>query len=296
MVKIRPTKPIRKPAPRKPPAVVARERFIAKGPIRSPATKEDRLVQSPVFLLSSVRSGSTLLRMILDSHSMIHAPHETHFRRLLVSASTPPTKKAMAQFDLTEHDIEHLLWDRFLHRELALSGKSVIVEKTPSNVFAAGRLRKAWPESKFIFLLRHPVSIAQSWHEADPVKRPMDLSISHTLKFMNRVEAMRRRHDGPVLRYEELTADPEAAAQSLCAFLDVPYEPSMLEYGRHDHGEISKGIGDWRDKIRTGTIQPGRALPQSEDEIPEELREMCRLWGYLPAASVPEETTPVVTG
>ena len=41
--------------------------------------------------------------------------------------------------------------------------------------------------------------------------------------------------------------------------------------------------GDWRDKIRTGTIQPGRPLP-SADEVPRDLRAMSERWGY---AAVP---------
>ncbi len=50
-------------------------------PIRRPSDPRDRLVQRPCFLLSSVRSGSTLSRVILNSHSQIHSPHEMHFRR-----------------------------------------------------------------------------------------------------------------------------------------------------------------------------------------------------------------------
>ncbi|XDO64283.1 sulfotransferase [Streptomyces sp. RLB1-33] len=43
-----------------------------------------RLVDSPVFVLSSVRSGSTLLRVLLNSHSQIRAPHEMHLRTVHV--------------------------------------------------------------------------------------------------------------------------------------------------------------------------------------------------------------------
>ena len=40
---------------------------------------------------------------------------------------------------------EYLLWDRLLHRELAASGKSIIADKTPNNVFIVDRLREAGP-------------------------------------------------------------------------------------------------------------------------------------------------------
>jgi hypothetical protein len=54
----------------------------------------------------------------------------------------------------------------------------------------------------------------------------------------------------------------------------------MLNYGDQDHGGFVKGIGDWREKIRAGTVVAGRPLPAA-GEIPEELHEICRTWGYL---------------
>ena len=42
--------------------------------------KADRMVRAPVFVMCTLRSGSTLLRVLLNSHSRIHAPHEIHLR------------------------------------------------------------------------------------------------------------------------------------------------------------------------------------------------------------------------
>jgi hypothetical protein len=55
----------------------------------------------------------------------------------------------------------------------------------------------------------------------------------------------------------------------------------MITYGQQDHEKFAKGIGDWKDKIRTAGIQPGRPLPGPE-EIPEGLRCIARAWDYLP--------------
>ncbi|GAA4966955.1 hypothetical protein GCM10023334_088360 [Nonomuraea thailandensis] len=44
---------------------------------------------------------------------------------------------------------------------------------------------------------------------------------------------------------------------------------------------VDKGLGDGKDKIRSGTVQPCRELPRPE-EIPETLRSTCGRWGYLP--------------
>jgi hypothetical protein len=253
----------------------------AARPPADPAT--DRLLVAPVFLLSSPRSGSTLLRVVLDSHSRLHAPIETHIRRLAVRFTTRLSRTAMETLGHGVADVEHILWDRMLHRELLRSGKQTIVEKTPSNVFVADRFALAWPDARFVFLLRHPLAIARSWHDADPPRRPMNRAVQHTLKYMAALERARRDHPGLTVRYEDLTADPVAETRRICDFLDVPWEPGMIAYGQHHHhGDFRKGMGDWREKIHTGTIQPARPLPHP-DEVPRSLREICAHWEYLRA-------------
>ncbi|MEV4838157.1 sulfotransferase [Nonomuraea sp. NPDC049486] len=265
-----------RPAPRPAPETQRLPDDVVREPV-DPA--HDRLLREPVFLLSSVRSGSTLLRVILNSHSRIHSPIETHFRRMTVAFGTDPVRQAMRLLGHTHADVEHLVWDRLLHRELSRSGKPILVEKTPSNVFVWKRLRTCWPDARFIFLLRHPMSIVQSWHEADPVKRPMAEAVPRTLAYMNHLQEARTQVEGHTLRYEDLVAEPEGTLKDLCAFLGVSWEPGMLNYGDKDHGTFQKGVGDWRDKIKSGTVVAGRPLPPN-DELPPELEEICRLWDY----------------
>ncbi|MCG5218780.1 sulfotransferase family protein [Streptosporangium sp. KLBMP 9127] len=247
--------------------------------VRPPARPAvDRLVD-PVFLLSPVRSGSTLLRVILSAHSRIHAPHELHVRRLTVGFGTSLAEKAMEALGHNQADLEHLLWDRVLHRELVLSGKEIIVDKTPANAFAYKRIAACWPQARYVFLLRHPVSIAQSWQEASPDRRDMASAVTDALRYMKAVQRARKALTGLTVRYEDLTADPETETRRICDFLGVPWEAGMLDYGGRD--EYRKGLGDWKDKIRSGAVQPGRALP-SADEVPDALKDICKSWGYLP--------------
>ncbi|WP_405960094.1 sulfotransferase [Streptomyces sp. NBC_00024] len=239
----------------------------------------DRLLRQPVFIMSPVRSGSTLLRMLLNAHSRLHSPHELHIRRLEVGYGSKLSQKAMSALDLERGDLEHLLWDRVMHRELVRSGKDFVVEKTPSNAFVYERIRDCWPDARFVFLLRHPVSIAQSWHEGDPDKRSYDEAAADALRYMKAVDRARKGLTGHTVRYEDITADPEKEMRRLCDFLDLDFEPAMLDYGKKDDAQVVKGLGDWRDKIKTGRVQSGRALP-AEDDIPELLGPMCRAWGY----------------
>jgi hypothetical protein len=226
-----------------------------------------------------VRSGSTLLRAILNAHSALHAPHELHVRRLRVDFGTSLAQKAMAALGHNQADLEHLLWDRVLHRELHRSGKRFIVDKTPANAFAYERISTCWPDARFIFLLRHPASIATSWHEASPDKRTPEEAALDALRYMKAVQRAKAALPGLTVRYEDLSADPEKVTREICEFLGLDWESQMLSYG--EQTVIQKGLGDWRDKIRSGTVQPGRELPDPES-IPESLKPISRSWGYLP--------------
>ncbi len=240
----------------------------------------DRLLRQPVFIISSVRSGSTLLRMMLGAHSRLHALHELHLGKIGVDCGPWVSERAMSALGLHRGDLEHLLWDRVMHRELVKSGKDFIVEKTPGNAFMFRRVRDCWPDARFVFLLRHPESIARSWHESDPVKRPYDKAVAEVLTYVKAVEESRDGDArGHTVRYEDITDDPEREMRRLCAFLGLEYEPAMLDYGRKKSGELIRGLGDWRENIRTGTVQPGRELPK-DDEVAEALRPVCRVWGY----------------
>jgi hypothetical protein len=244
----------------------------------------DRLLEAPAFILCSVRSGSTLLRVLLDSHSRIHSPHEMHLRDILVEIKGDYSQKALLEVGLDETRLRQLLWDRVLHRELDEARKEILVNKTPNDVFIVDDILRCWRDARFIYLLRHPAAIAASRQAARPQDTP-ERNARMVHRYCRAVEDARREHDGLTVRYEELTADPAKVTQELCAFLGVDWEESMLDYGQFDHGRYRSGLGDWTENIKTGRVQPPKPLP-AEDEVPEQLVEISREWGYLPAPAV----------
>ncbi|MFG3041764.1 sulfotransferase family protein [Streptomyces sp. NPDC048330] len=249
-----------------------------------PAQREadpHRLVRSPVFILSSIRSGSTLLRCILDTHSKIRAPHELHLADLEVQLASPYIKLAMKTSGLEKDEIEHLLWDRMLHRELALTGKDVVVDKTPGNLLLWRRLAACWPQAKYIFLLRHPLHILESALAGKPEQDPAQTQQLVTT-YLRELDEARHTLDGVTVRYEDLTQEAEKVTRKICAHLDVPWEPEMLNYGTADHGPFVQGIGDFTENIRSGVVKPGRSLPADTD-VPDTLVEACRAFGYMEA-------------
>ena len=248
-----------------------------------PAAGGGRLLAAPVFIFSAPRSGSTLLRVILGSHSSLYAPPELPLKHLGVRAETQWIQASLEGLELSVEDLEHMLWDRVLAEALRRSGKATLVVKTPSNVLIWERIAACWPDARFVFLLRHPAAAVASLHSSfDPAWRPeeagnMDESVARGLRYMDVVEQARSLLPGLTVRYEELTASPERVVRELCDFLGLPFQPAMLEYGAFDHAGFTPGLGDSSLNIRSGRIQPPAPLPE---EIPAGLAGICSAWGY----------------
>ena len=168
-----------------------------------------------MFVICTLRSGSTLLRVLLDSHSQIRSPHELHLRYVSVHFDEKWSERSMAELGLDTKAAEYLLWDRLLHRELAASGKPIIADKTPNNVFIVDRLRECWPDARFIFLLRHPGAIARSRQNVRGEHADDDEKNAALIRrYCEAVEHARQTYDGHTVRYEELTADPATSPRA----------------------------------------------------------------------------------
>jgi hypothetical protein len=237
----------------------------------------DRLVEAPVFVLCTLRSGSTLLRVLLNSHSKIHAPHELHLRYTAARLEKKWSRKTMTAMGLDEPALTYLLWDRILHRELTASGKEIIVDKTPNNVFMPDRIRDCWPEARFVFLLRHPAAVAASRREWLGPNPDDEKNVERIRQYCEALEEARRAYDGLTVRYEDTTEDPATVTRRLCEFLDVEWEPEMVEYGKFDHGPYRPALGDWSKNIQSGQVQKPKPPPP---EIPAPLRPVSEAWGY----------------
>jgi hypothetical protein len=246
------------------------------------ALEPDRLVPSPVFILCSIRSGSTLLRCILDTHSRIRAPHELHLADLEVRLGSPYVELAMQTSGLPIAEIEHLLWDRLLYRELVLSRKDVVVDKTPGNLLLWRRLAECWPKARYIFLIRHPVHILESAIAGRSEENPVQTT-NLVATYLRELEAARRELGGLTVRYEDLTRNAGEVVRQVCEHLGVAWEPEMLMYGSGDRGPFVQGIGDFTEKIRSGVVVPGRDLP-ADSAVPASLIAACQAFGYLETA------------
>jgi hypothetical protein len=219
-----------------------------------PAPGSEGCAPAP-FIVGVGRSGTTLLRMMLDSHSQLTIPPETHFLPELIKASRgwrASPERALAvitesrrwgDFDL---DPEELL-NRF--RALDPFGPTTVLrafyglyarsqakprwgEKTPVYVTAMKSISGVLPEAHFVHLIRDGRDVALSKARralGDPAP-----AIRTARVWRDRILAARRQASRlPYyleLRYEDLVADPEPLLRQICEFIDLPWDDSMLRY------------------------------------------------------------------
>lgn len=198
-------------------------------------------VRSPVFLVGPLRSGTTLLRLMLDSHSLICNFGEFEYAVKYARGNDFPTYGEYCNLLSTDrvflrhafdievgHDAQSLARS-FLVQAAKRSGKPIIGATIHSRFDLA---RVIWPSARFIHLIRDPRDVARScigmgwvgnvWYGAD-----------YWIDVERRWEAMKAQlNEGEYieLRYEALVASPDKELSRICDFLQVPYSHCMLEY------------------------------------------------------------------
>ena len=221
-----------------------------------------------VFLICSERSGSNLVSALMNSHSRVQSPPPYHLCRdiglnLHTTLGFGPDSEIWA--NLMQHCAQRI--GKFksgstvkkFQQWLASKGPSVDIlsvltyvyteldlSNTASTVFIKENnmhrmlffILQYFPQAKFVFQVRDPrdflasaMSIKKGW-----MKNKFG-SNYHAMEVwrddqLGGLAAM--AHLGPdrvfLQRYEDLVMDPESVLSSLCGFLDLDFEPEMLDF------------------------------------------------------------------
>ncbi len=208
-----------------------------------------------LFVVGCGRSGTTLLRAMLDSHPALAVPPESWFVATL-------GRRYERRFDRDRFEVDLLAHGRFARWGLdpeavsrsiraadpsdvatavrsvfaayaASRGKPRYADKTPGYVLDLPLLARLFPEARFLHLVRDGRDVAAS--VAAGHFGPSSLHQA-ALYWARHVERGRAAGGdlGPgryrELHYERLVSDPAAALQEVCAFAGLAFEPAMLDY------------------------------------------------------------------
>ncbi|HEY5806572.1 MAG TPA: sulfotransferase [Povalibacter sp.] len=208
------------------------------------------LSHSPIFIGGVPRSGTTLLRVILDSHPQIFCGTElrvVHALANLWSAATEHGQELLTRAygadDQHVRDVFAELILSFLRPAWVASGKSRVAEKTPSNLLAFPALRSLFPDSPLVHVIRDVRDVVASRLERDRAADPAaDSNALAALRAREWVQAMTIRSTMLTqaelarryfeVRYEDLVSSPETVLIPLFAFLGESFDPVVLSFHR----------------------------------------------------------------
>ncbi len=251
----------------------------------------------PFFLVGAVRSGTTLLRLLLGHHPQICRCDEFEYVATAISGSAdwPDVDDYVMQlsrrrdFRCTGYQPDKSLAFPDLARDLlaqcqALDGKP-IVGATVHNHF--DELLRLWPTARFIHLARDPRDIARScvemgwngnaWAGTETWVRSQDA----WKRIQQQVPADRLLE----VEFADLTSDAENVLRRVTAFLGVDYVPEMMEIEKDTtyRRPSKRASRSWRDDASELEIR------QMESRLGDRLTQA----GYAPSGLPPLRISPL---
>jgi len=205
------------------------------------------------FIVGANRSGTTLLRMMLDAHPLLTIPPETHFVPDVIDAAdegaTPErivevmtSHREWGDFNLEADEVlarlraaDELTAGAALRSFYGLYaervGKERWGEKTPGYATNMVQIQGALPEARFVHLIRDGRDVALS--AMDRAKKPLTAN-QVAKRWKRRITKARKqkrklRHYTEE-RYEDLILDTEPTLRRIAEFCDLPWDEGMLDY------------------------------------------------------------------
>jgi len=226
--------------------------------------KHSDVFGGPVFLVGLPRSGTKLLRELLNNHSQVAItpqesnciPHfyhnrakygdlkedaafdrfyfdfsRTHFFRSLDEGSGYVTREAW--YAQVTHWSYGGVIEAFYRSHSRYLNKRIWGDKTPSYLVQVPLLKMLFPTARFIHIVRDVRDQSLSLHES----RQKNIFTSAQrwndaiMKFREDARA-HARGDCLEIRYERLTDFTEETMRSVCDFLEVPFEREVTELNK----------------------------------------------------------------
>ncbi len=250
----------------------------------------------PIFVFGALRSGTTLLRLMLKHHSRIHSPGEADFLFDHIAKDGDGWRydRAALEADRIFRDKDTPLRDGLegaalaeaLVADLAAKGEGFMSLNIHRN---APRMRALFPEAKIIHLLRDPRDVARSSIGMGWAGNSF-FGVDHWIGTeAGWEEAGYDETQVLTVRFEKLMANLEPELARICGFLGLEFEPAMLKYYENStYGPPDPNIAQkWRDKAgarevaliegRVGSLLAARGYEPADVPAEPGARELMQL-------------------
>lgn len=237
---------------------------------------------SPIFILGSPRSGTTLFSLILKQNPELAIPYESHFIvpvftkwRSISQADFPGVRATILeeiinskyvadwhpkvlndQIDLNQcHDLATLINQVFMAYAKNES-KQRWADKTPGYLIHVDTLNHLFPTAKFIHLVRDGRDVSLSLLKTHFGPNNFLTALQHwerKITIARKMLAMLRPDRHIEIRYEDLIASPRVTMKQVSHFLELEFHPTMLE----DFSQEAKDrVGDRIHTLHSNLLQP----------------------------------------
>jgi sulfotransferase family protein len=219
------------------------------------------------FLIGAERSGTTLLRLMLDHHAEISCGGEFNYVTAhLQEDGSEPTPKLFEEALRLDRQfsssglafvpvLDYAQQVRSFLIQLCRDGRAV----GATVHFNYRSLVRWWPEARFIHLVRDPrdvsISVIQmGWSGNLWAASKRWLAAERAVEEFREQVPDARIHE---LRFEDLVSHPVEELSALCSFLDLEYDPGMLSYPANSTypAPDPKAAERWRKKLTTDEVQ-----------------------------------------
>ncbi|HXT68231.1 MAG TPA: sulfotransferase [Vicinamibacterales bacterium] len=242
----------------------------------------------PVFLVSHARTGSTLLRYLLDAHPSLCCPPELALGRLcrdlLYTAAlalgetraVPDSPSAGTVAEARRHV------DELMTACCVRHAKPRWCEKSTNNVEYLDALRTVFPDAQYICLHRNCLDVVESLLQlfrygftgryAVLVSRSpsnvLDAMIDTWIEATERILALEAAQPEACLRvrYEDFVERPAASAERIFTFLGLPFDEGILSTmftASHDQGPGDLKI-QFTNAVLANRVGRGSRLPRGQ--------------------------------
>ena len=260
-------------------------------------------LQAMPIIIGAPRSGTTLLRFMLDAHPDLAIPPETGFltigeklrgngdrlRKRFFEAVTnyPRASPCWPDFEIPKETFWMVLsqinpfsvsegFRSFYKLYANRHGKARWGDKTPIYCHHIEPIRRVLPEARFIHIIRDgrdvALSLRQMWFSPGP---EIETQAKYWADCVRAARSTGRGHpDYLEVRYEELVRDTQATLRNICAHIDLSFEEPMLSYYKGVPQRLSEHKGRLNRDGSWSVTQEQRLAQQKLTTEPPQLQRL----------------------
>jgi protein-tyrosine sulfotransferase len=265
------------------------------------------LNQKLIFIIGEVSSGTTLLRYILDSHLQVNCGDETKIIHKLIQLVKDTFNDAASLSFMQNSGIKNETIQKatalFIYYMMEMNSKKhntkissdikYLCNKEPINVYHMDFLKSIFPNSRFVFIVRDGRDLAVSYMIRNNINPVFEIFFK-TLQYWN--FSAKKGYESCIrmgtshcklVKYENLTNEPEKTLREIVTFLEIPWTNRLLHHYKYLGKSISLSkepvfVNIQKRKINNASVGKWKSLfERKQDLFNSKIIPMLKILNYI---------------